>query len=172
MTDTIATPGTSASGNEEKTTKKLNDTADLQFSSDIIDDEIETITQQQHDTNNGFKSITNAEKAEYLQQVVRCIEHSRGERLYISFWDFAGQSGYYSTHQAFLSPSSVYILVVSLQRGIHEEIEDNIEFNLDVSRRNKMTVLGNYILQLGGKKKATNVFAMFQRFFAQRPKDS
>ena len=42
MTDTIATPGTSASGNEEKTTKNLNDTADLQFSSDIIDDEIET----------------------------------------------------------------------------------------------------------------------------------
>ena len=120
---------------------------DLQFSSDTIDDGKETQTQQKRKTYNNAKTVINAEKKGYLQQVIRCMEHSRGERLYISFWDFAGQSGYYSTHQAFLSPSSVYILVVNLQKGIHEVMEDNIEFNLDVTRHSKMTVLGNLFYQ-------------------------
>ena len=122
--------------------KRLDTT--VEFGSDSIDDlDVQQIPAPLQTPSNGAsKIINNAEKASYLQQVVRCLEHSSGERLYTSFWDFAGQSGYYSTHQAFLSPASVYILVVSLQKEINEVIEDNIDFNLDASQRKKMTVFG------------------------------
>ncbi|CAG2192063.1 unnamed protein product [Mytilus edulis] len=35
-------------------------------------------------------------------------------------WDFAGQKDYYVTHQTFLTPHAIYLLVVNLKEDIHD----------------------------------------------------
>ena len=40
-----------------------------------------------------------------------------------SFWDFAGQNVFYTTHQTFLSHRAIYLLVLDLTRPLHAPIE-------------------------------------------------
>lgn len=49
---------------------------------------------------------------------------------FISMWDFAGQFIFYATHQVFLTPRAVYILVVDLSKSLDDFIVDE-EFPLD-----------------------------------------
>ena len=46
------------------------------------------------------------------------------EQVHVHAYDFAGQSLYYSTHQYFMSPSSVYILVISLEEPVDHTYVD------------------------------------------------
>ena len=43
-----------------------------------------------------------------------------GVEYHLSCWDFAGQEDFYSTHQCFLTPRSVYILVYDFSQGASE----------------------------------------------------
>lgn len=49
---------------------------------------------------------------------------------FISMWDFAGQYIFYATHQVFLSPRAVYLLVLDLSKGLDHFVEDE-EFPLE-----------------------------------------
>ncbi|KAL4217307.1 hypothetical protein ACF0H5_023758 [Mactra antiquata] len=50
---------------------------------------------------------------------------SKLDRLgFISMWDFAGQFIFYATHQVFLSPRAVYLLVLDLSKGLDQFVED------------------------------------------------
>ena len=43
----------------------------------------------------------------------------------ITFWDFAGQTVFQTTHQAFMSPKAVYLLVTNASRPMCEQIDDD-----------------------------------------------
>ena len=43
----------------------------------------------------------------------------------ITFWDFAGQTVFQTTHQAFMSPKAVYLLVTDASRPMFEHIDDD-----------------------------------------------
>jgi hypothetical protein len=49
---------------------------------------------------------------------------------FISMWDFAGQYIFYATHQVFLSPRAVYLLVLDLSKPLEQFVEDE-EFPLE-----------------------------------------
>ncbi|XP_060553653.1 uncharacterized protein LOC132714750 [Ruditapes philippinarum] len=68
----------------------------------------------------------------YMKKILRKKNHSRGERMYISYLDFAGQSTYYSTHQVFMSPSAVYVLVVDLSVDFNKKISDRLNFRTGI----------------------------------------
>ncbi len=40
----------------------------------------------------------------------------------VSFWDFAGQSVFYNTHQSFLSSRAVYLLVADISKHINDVV--------------------------------------------------
>ncbi|XP_052063917.1 probable serine/threonine-protein kinase roco4 [Mytilus californianus] len=55
------------------------------------------------------------------------------------FWDFAGQKDYYATHQTFLNPHAIYLLVTNISEDIaateddknFDSIEEYIDFWFD-----------------------------------------
>ena len=51
------------------------------------------------------------------------VKASRMAQLEMVFWDFAGHSDYYSTHQLFLSKGALYLLVVDIKRFAEEPLE-------------------------------------------------
>ncbi|XP_045177469.2 uncharacterized protein LOC123537756 [Mercenaria mercenaria] len=79
---------------------------------------------------------------QFSEGTLRLIEHTFGrkrheskdtkdERLgFISMWDFAGQYIFYATHQVFLSPRAVYILVLDLSKGLDHFVQDE-EFPIE-----------------------------------------
>lgn len=71
-------------------------------------------------------------RVRYIKNILRKKNHSRGEKMYVSYWDFAGQSTYYSTHQVFLSPSAVYVLVVDLSKDFKEKLSDSLHFRTGI----------------------------------------
>ena len=43
-----------------------------------------------------------------------------GRTIVFHTWDFGGQQEYYATHQCFITPATLYILVFSLSSGKHQ----------------------------------------------------
>ena len=42
----------------------------------------------------------------------------------VSFWDFAGQSIFYNTHQVFLARRTIYLLVTNIEESIDSAVTD------------------------------------------------
>lgn len=79
------------------------------------------------------------QKKFYLQSVKHWRNRNEDESMYISYWDFAGQSTYYSTHQAFMAPSAVYLLVFDLSISLDTVLECKLPF--------KTHLLQNYTVE-------------------------
>ena len=78
-----------------------------------------------------------------LEKAFVSLEHSRTEKLYFSFWDFAGQTAYYGTHQLFLTLSTLIILVVDFSKDLKEVLPDqSFGFVRDEFGKIEMTVFG------------------------------
>ena len=110
-----------------------NDIQRLEMGSDFIEDssmETEQITDAQTPT--PYENLTALkEKEDYLTKVLHCkeqLQEENHEMQYVSYWDFAGQATYYATHQLFMSPSAVYLVVIDLRKELDDEVTDNLEF--------------------------------------------
>ncbi|XP_045177045.2 uncharacterized protein LOC123537399 [Mercenaria mercenaria] len=99
-------------------------------------DEIEDVGRVQK-TFEYVKHVDMKQKKFYLQQVKswKSKEDSKEERMYVSYWDFAGQSTYYATHQAFMAPSAVYVLVIDLSKDFKEKLVENLKFRTGVLKQ-------------------------------------
>lgn len=60
--------------------------------------------------------------------------HRPGVEYKLSCWDFAGQEDFYATHQCFLTPRSVYLLVYDLSRG-DKELPSIVSWLLNIYAR-------------------------------------
>ncbi|KAK3578651.1 hypothetical protein CHS0354_002953 [Potamilus streckersoni] len=82
----------------------------------------------------GNRQFLTAKNSEQLRNMRRIIEKSssrspsKRKNVTVSIWDFAGQFVYYSTHQLFLSPRAVYIVVLKLTKDLMDYIADDIWF--------------------------------------------
>ena len=106
-----------------------------------VEDEIEVIMQEPYSAINIEQS-----RVRYMKHILRKKNLSRGEQMYISYWDYAGQSTYYSTHQVFMSPSAVYVLVVDLSVDFNEKLSDSLKFRTGAI--NNCSVAGTFFLHV------------------------
>lgn len=60
--------------------------------------------------------------------------HRPGVEYKLSCWDFAGQEDFYATHQCFLTPRSVYLLVYDMSRG-DKELPSIVSWLLNIHAR-------------------------------------
>ena len=60
--------------------------------------------------------------------------HRSGDSYHLKCWDFAGQEDFYSTHQCFLTPRSVYVLVYDFNRGL-SELDSIVSWLLNINAR-------------------------------------
>ncbi|XP_045177026.2 uncharacterized protein LOC123537390 [Mercenaria mercenaria] len=119
--------------NEQQSTKQEIDTdamAELELGSEECEEIGQVETKFQYEEHVDIK-----QKELYLQKVKRWKENSREERMYVSYWDFAGQATYYSTHQAFMAPSAVYVLVIDLTMDLKEKLVENLEFKTGILKQ-------------------------------------
>lgn len=99
---------------------------DLIFSSCTDDDADSSGEPDSHPFSNNAKKKS---RDMYLKKIIgRRNDTQATEYMYISYWDFAGQSTYYSAHQAFISHSAVYILVIDLSIDLNRQLTDSLEF--------------------------------------------
>ena len=80
---------------------------------------------------NQVTHIINEKVKEELNTFLDDLENSEiGQEPYIEcrFWDFAGQKDYYATHQIFLNPHVLCLLVVDIMTDI-KKIDTNINFD-------------------------------------------
>jgi len=77
----------------------------------------------------------NAEHQQNLRKAKQHLENGMIKKTYFSYWDFAGQSTYYSTHQAFFSPRAVYLLVFDLSKQGDQTLSDNLSFRLGTDKK-------------------------------------
>lgn len=54
----------------------------------------------------------------------------RSRRLEVSVWDFAGQADYYASHQLFLTPGSLFLLVVDMH-ALLKDMETGVDLEGD-----------------------------------------
>lgn len=59
---------------------------------------------------------------ELFQMSSKFLQNETGS---ITFWDFAGQTVFQTTHQAFMSSKAVYLLVTDISRPMNDSIEDD-----------------------------------------------
>lgn len=57
-----------------------------------------------------------------IMDAIEQIDKDPGPR--ITFIDFAGKSQYYAFHQIYLSPNTVYILIVDMTKSLDEKVTD------------------------------------------------
>ena len=88
------------------------------------------LTQQQDvDIDLDFYTTTYDFQKNVMQRVVEYLKHMKledeikAEEYTLSLWDFAGQHLYYASHQVFMSPRALYILVCNLNKNLEEEAE-------------------------------------------------
>lgn len=58
-----------------------------------------------------------------LMDAVNEMSENNHIRPQITFLDFAGQRMYYAFHQIYLSPKTIYILVVDMTKDLEDEVE-------------------------------------------------
>jgi len=75
------------------------------------------------------------EHQQHLKQAKQHRGYGMRNKMYFSYWDFAGQSTYYSTHQAFLSPGAVYLLVFDLSKQLNQNLSDSLSFKLGTGKK-------------------------------------
>ncbi|XP_033115134.1 uncharacterized protein LOC117115444 [Anneissia japonica] len=99
----------SVSGNEKKT--KL-------FMKDITEQVKEAVGQELVD-----RVLTMvSEMIKKLEDGEEVIETTTTDQeIFMSIWDFAGQSVYYTTHQVFLTPRAIYIIVFNLTHDLNSQ---------------------------------------------------
>ena len=80
---------------------------------------------------------------ETVVEIETLLKGDNREHLFLTLWDFAGQSVYYDTHQIFLTEQAIYCLVYDLslkpheeaepivKEGVYEERQDNLKTNID-----------------------------------------
>ena len=99
------------------------------------DDSDRTLFQQ---TNSEVKSLddeirdkVSAALHELLSDVQRSEDNevSLEEFAEVRFMDFAGQKDYYATHQVFLSPYVLYLLVSDINKDIKSVTEQGLKFD-------------------------------------------
>ncbi|XP_076085394.1 uncharacterized protein LOC143056199 [Mytilus galloprovincialis] len=62
---------------------------------------------------------------EILVKVQKDQEKMTSERLVeCGIWDFAGQKDYYATHQTFLNPHAIYVIVTNISEDISATVDD------------------------------------------------
>jgi len=69
-----------------------------------------------------------AERKRFCQNVISQWQKGGERQVYLSFWDYAGQSTYYSTHQAFMSANAVYLIVFDLSKDLDYKLDDSLNF--------------------------------------------
>ncbi|XP_045169165.2 uncharacterized protein LOC123531925 [Mercenaria mercenaria] len=116
---------------------QADDTSTADIKEENLDADIMLIVNADENIRGKKQKPLNADKAEksrvqYMKKILRKKYHTRGERIYFSYWDFAGQSTYYSTHQIFMSPSAVYVLVVDLSLNFKEKVSDKLQFRAGI----------------------------------------
>ncbi|XP_052819911.1 uncharacterized protein LOC128245722 [Mya arenaria] len=100
-----------------------------------IEDVTSTATQNQY-YEAAYKAKFKREQHKLiLQQAKRRRECGLSSQVYVSFWDFAGQSTYYSTHQAFLSPRAVYLVLFDLSKPLELNLFDSLSFRTGGSKK-------------------------------------
>ena len=62
---------------------------------------------------------TEALQEKIFLKVLKQLPNVDRRELYLSFWDFAGQTIFYATHPVFLSPRAIYLLVHNLTKDLH-----------------------------------------------------
>ncbi|KAL4237678.1 Leucine-rich repeat serine/threonine-protein kinase 2 [Mactra antiquata] len=73
--------------------------------------------------------VDNEQKKNYLQNVKKWCMQNEVESMYISFWDFTGQSTFYATHQAFIAPYAVNLIVFDLSMGFDAPLKSKMSSN-------------------------------------------
>lgn len=84
--------------------------------------------------------VVSEERKSFFKKVIKHWKSGDEREVYLSFWDYAGQTTYYSTHQAFMSPHAVYLIVFDLSKDFDTKLTDNLNFRAGFSE--KSTVRG------------------------------
>lgn len=94
---------------------KVETSSSLQQSTDRIS----LISNEIHQNVNGNEKYAIMAK---IMDAIEQIDKNPGPR--ITFIDFAGQSQYYAFHQIYLSPKTVYILIVDMTKSPDANVPD------------------------------------------------
>lgn len=113
----------------EDTDKKENKLVSIKVGSSLPQstDKISPISNEIHQnvkTNHGHNGNEKYAMAKIMDALEQ-IDKNPGPR--ITFIDFAGQSQYYAFHQIYLSPKTVYILIVDMTKSLDEKVTDTDE---------------------------------------------
>lgn len=100
-------------------------------------------------TSHSSTSIKNTAISDMEEEIIRDIKQNpkqlQEDLGEISIWDFGGQYDFYSTHQAFLSPRAIYLLVADITKGWKDKVEED-ECYVDVSGCKYWETGGEYII--------------------------
>ena len=99
---------------------------DEYYSSDCIGDVTTTLSLTKEELYH-YKTA-DAERKRFCQNVISQWQKGGERQVYLSFWDYAGQSTYYSTHQAFMSANAVYLIVFDLSKDLDTQLDDSLNF--------------------------------------------
>lgn len=61
-----------------------------------------------------------------------CISRGEEEKMFLNVWDFGGQEIYHATHQFFLSPRSLYVLVDDTRTNGHNLNDESLSYWLQI----------------------------------------
>ena len=94
--------------------------------SDFIEDDA---TNEVHTEDVLYQSnVANEARKRFYRKVISQWQKGGERQVYLSFWDYAGQSTYYSTHQAFMSANAVYLIVFDLSKDLDYKLDDSLNF--------------------------------------------
>lgn len=118
--------------NDQMTNRKSPDELDFGLSEDIMlgSDFVDDISTDVTPEETYQAVVVSEERKSLFQQVIRQCRKGGEKQVYLSFWDYAGQSTYYSTHQAFLSPNAVYLLVFDVSKSVDTNLKDSLNFQI------------------------------------------
>ncbi|KAL4222704.1 hypothetical protein ACF0H5_018745 [Mactra antiquata] len=111
-------------GSDEEAKDEVLENDEYQLGSTIEEDGFEMFCNSHPYTNISTQQSLDL----YLKKVIGRVNIKAVENVYVSYWDFAGQSTFYAAHQAFLSHSAVYILVVDLSLDLQRPSSDSLKF--------------------------------------------
>ncbi|CAG2239040.1 unnamed protein product [Mytilus edulis] len=84
--------------------------------------------------------VTSQQQHQSLEQAKKDIEtmlksnvdlHDKEEYATLFLWDFAGDEEFYHTHQTFLSPDAIYLVVTKLNEAGDKKAQGNISYRYD-----------------------------------------
>lgn len=106
----------------------------------------ETVSKSTSDTSVYQKHSMDAEIKEDLSKVIDAMKSESSQNTYgqISVWDFGGDFIFYTTHQTFLSPRGIYLVVVDITKMLFDEYQDR-DCYVDISGLQYLK-MGEYIV--------------------------